>query len=410
MRSLLVTLVLLVVAGAIGLGAAWYVRPEWSLDPAQGPGFDPDAVGTKPRDLAHRTEAEILAAKQAAAAQAKKAVDEAWVARNNAALQALDAGDLPEALVELRACFEHDPDNDTYRRNLVEVLARYARGLWEQGDRDDAILDLEEAIELAAGLPMGEQRGDLKQLLERWNREHSVEADFYQDTSQHFELSYDTRHEDLVTGYQDVLDLLEDSYADLRDVFGADPVFDTGRRYRVVLYRRETFEQVTGLHSWAGGAFDGTIRLPVRNLAVELHGMKPLLKHELVHAFVEAVGGKAVPGWFNEGLAQYLSGEREVGLERAASILSTGFVTLDELGGSFARWTDRTKVAKAYSQSLVLVDGIGGRYGDRILVELCAAAREGGNQGILDHFEQVSAWSLLELQEELAASYVDATD
>jgi len=394
------TAALLFAAAALGLGAAWYGIGDRDGGPVLDTGPGDDGLG----EVRVITRAEAVEAQGGAAAQARFDQAEDWNGRNNEAVAALDAGDIERALALIRGCHEHDPSNVTYRRNHVEILARYARGLWEQQDRDDAIHELARALELAEGLPGDERRDDLVELMERWEREHAVEADFFTDTSLHFELSYDARHDDLRDGYQEVLDLCEAVYADLRDVFLADPVFDKGKRYRVTLYRRATFEEVTGLHAWAGGAFDGTVRLPVGDLWTELRGMDKLLRHELVHAFVEHVGGRDVPGWYNEGLAQHLSGEGALALLRAPKILEPGFLPLDELSGSFASWTDREKVSRAYTQSLVLVDGIAAQYGQRLLVDLCADAREGGQDGIAAGFQLRTGFTLETLLGDLEAA------
>lgn len=400
--SLLVLLALLAAASA----GAWYGL----FDPAGDPVLiEEQAADEALAVLRVGTRAEGLAAQEGAAAQARFDDSEDWTARNNAAHAALLEGDLEAAVVGFRACFEgasEHPEHDTFRANLVEALARHARGLWDQGDRRDAMAELDEALELAEGLAGG--RPDLVELRARWEREFAVEQDFWQDTSEHFELSYDARHDDLRDGYQDVIDLLEAAYADLREVFLADPVFDRGKRYRVTLYRRDRFEEVTGLHAWAGGAFDGTVRLPVTDLQRELHGMDLLLRHELVHAFVEHVGGPGVPGWYNEGLAQHLSGESSLALRRASVLLEPGFFTLDELGGSFAGWSDQDAVRRAYTQSLVLVDGIARRWGERTLVDLCADARDGGHAGIEAGYLARTGFELQLLLDDLEAELAAA--
>lgn len=366
MRALFLIALALGLSAALGIGAAWYLRPV-DEGPVTGPGFDPDFVSPSGTLAPTRVEGG-----SSSAAQAPSAAD-LWNERNNAALDALAKGDLDTALAELRACHQANPDNPTFLRNLVETLARLARGLWTQGDRQEAIWKLEEAIELSLGLPEPDARGDLVKLLERWKREFAVESDFWEDVSQHFELSYDASHQDLLHGYQEVLDRAEAAYSDLRDFLSFDPVFESGRRLRITLYRRERFQEVTGLESWAGGAFDGTIRLPVSDLAQQLHAMDLLLRHELTHAFLDAAPtGGPVPGWFNEGLAQYLSGEGPQVRRNAKETLAAGPLSLDSLTGTFARWTDPEAVARAYTQSLITVEAIAERYGKRLLADLLA--------------------------------------
>lgn len=367
MRALLLIVLGLACSMAMGVGVAWYLRPEPTA--VLGPGYDPDFVappesGEREPVLPQNGQLEL------------EPVTDEWTQRNNRALEILKAGDMALALSEFRACHEAQPDNTIFLRNLVETMARIARGLWSQGDRQEAIWRLEDAIEFANGLPPEDRRDDLVLLLERWQREFAVESEFWQDMSIHFELSYDASHQDLVNGYQDVLDRAEAAYADLRDFFGFDPVFDRGRRIRITLYRRANFTQVTGLASWAGGAFDGTVRLPVNDLATDLHQMSLLLRHELTHAFLDGARTHgAVPGWLNEGLAQYLSGEKTIVLERARKVLDGKLVPLAKLTGAFSSIGDAQAVTRAYTESLIAVDAIATQFGEAMLAELIAELR-----------------------------------
>lgn len=408
MKSILSIIVILALSAAMGLGVAWYIRPI-DEGPVVGPGFDPNFVpAVRPEGTERDAEGKLVAAAHVPTAH------ELLVARNQAALDALDRGDIETAVAELKACVEAEPDNAVFRRNLAETLARLARGLWTQGDRQAAIWKLEEALEVVSVLPPADQRPDLAKLLERWKREFGVEGDFWQDTSQHFELSYDARHDDLLHGYQDVIDRAENAYADLRDFFGFDPVFDSQKRLRITLYRRENFSAVTGLESWAGGAFDGTVRLPVSDLTEELHSLDLLLRHELAHAFVDAKPTRGpVPGWLNEGLAQYLSGEAPLVKRRAKEVLAGGALPLASLTGTFSGLKDTAAVGRAYTQSLIAVDAIAERYGERLLSDLlddlCEEPEPGSapasSEARLEAaFARRTGWTLPELVKEAVAN------
>lgn len=60
---------------------------------------------------------------------------------------------------------------------------------------------------------------------------------------------------------------------------------------------------------WAAALFDGQVRLPM-NLAADPDRRYPILLHELAHAFLLDLSGGRIPLWMNEGLAQWLSGDR----------------------------------------------------------------------------------------------------
>jgi hypothetical protein len=151
----------------------------------------------------------------------------------------------------------------------------------------------------------------------------------------------------------------------------------------VVLYRRDRFDAVTGLGDWAGGAFDGTVRVPVEDLEHEVERLKGVLRHELAHAFVHEAGGTKVPGWLNEGLAQWLEPPfldgRAVVVRRArARLEGTALYPLEQLRGSLASWTEREAIERAYAESLALVAFIEHMYGERVLFEMVSACKAGG--------------------------------
>jgi hypothetical protein len=74
----------------------------------------------------------------------------------------------------------------------------------------------------------------------------------------------------------------------------------------VVVYPAGDFTAQTGAPSWAGGAYDGAVRVPAapRN---ELGVSIATLRHEVLHAQLHAAVG-CVPAWFNEGTAMYFAG------------------------------------------------------------------------------------------------------
>jgi hypothetical protein len=280
----------------------------------------------------------------------------------------------------LRACCLARPDEPVFRRNLGEALVRLARQEHEDA-LAEAVAHLGEALEL---VPEREDAPALRALLERWTRELAVEEGHWTEASDVFVLSYDPGREDLLRHSELVLRTLEGIYEELRAWFGTDPVRgrEPRRPIRVVLLDREGFGRVTGLGDWAGGAFDGDVRVPIEDLAGERDAWERTLRHELVHAFVHAVGGADVPGWLNEGLAQWLGGapdERGQARRRLRAALDAGaeLPALEGLHGSLTGWDDADAIALAYAQSLALVDHIARHYGDAVLLRMVQDARLG---------------------------------
>jgi len=301
-----------------------------------------------------------------------------WVTRNNDSAILLEDGELEKACEGFRRCHEAVPENDIFRRNLAEALARLSRELYKEDRIDEAIAALEEVLELS---PEREDAASMRELLKRWRTQSAVEENHWSEGSDLFTLSFDTDRRDLLRSSQDVLDHLERSYEELRLYFAADPVREMGRRpIRVVLYDSNEFDRVTGLGDWAGGLFDGTVRVSVDDL--RRGNWRPTLKHELVHAFLHELGGRSVPGWLNEGLAQMLEG-RPGDLERARSRLRNAgsLFPLDSLQGSLASWQDTDAIARAYAQSLAFAHYLRRHYGDDALRRMILASGQGAGVG-----------------------------
>lgn len=286
------------------------------------------------------------------------------IAANNRAVAHLEAGDFEAALAELEPAFEMAPSNPIVRTNLVEALARRALHVHDAagGDRERALADLTRACELGPG------REDLARVLERWRTEQEVEADFSQYTSMHFELAFDGERTQLLHGAQDAIDVLEDAYADFRLFLNHDPVRERGSRLRVTLYAPEEFRALTGLGHWAGGAFDGTVRVPVEDFVRDRSRWSRTLRHELLHAFLAEYVPGAMPGWLNEGLAQW-SETNGADLERdvrgaTSRLEGEELIPLSELAGTLSQVGDEARIALAYAQSLAFTDYLIVRFGE----------------------------------------------
>jgi len=346
---------------------------------------------------------EVVAAPSATSLEAVPAelagVEARWVELNNTAILRLGEGALGEALEMLERCHAAVPENEVFRGNLAEAFVRTARADHEARRMAEAIAALERALELDA------TRADvdvLRGLVERWKREVEVEENHWTEDSDLFELSYDTDREDILHRSQDVLDHLERAYDDLYRWFGKDPVRDGARGpIRVVLYRREEFGRLTGLGDWAGGAFDGVVRVSVEDLSAEEARWRRVLTHELVHVFVHALGGNGVPGWLNEGLAQFLeSADSATLVARAERRLGTTWFPLERLQGSLATWQDVDEIGRAYAQSLLLVAGIAREYGDEAVRRMVLGCGRG--EAPATTFEAYTSVPLSFLEELLA--------
>lgn len=174
---------------------------------------------------------------------------------------------------------------------------------------------------------------------------------------------------------RDVLKVLEAGYEQLDDLLGLRP----RRRLQVSVYDPELFDaRYARLAPFRiAGFFGGTIR--VRGDVRVTPALVRTLHHELVHAAFDAVApGLVLPGWLNEGLAEWFSA-RTTGL---VPVGGNDFAALAQLGArgqllpiaalsapSFAR-LDANAVPLAYLQARALVDHLARNRGDRVLRDL----------------------------------------
>jgi len=134
----------------------------------------------------------------------------------------------------------------------------------------------------------------------------------------------------------------------------------------VILYTDKQFRDITGAPEWAGGGFDGQIRLPVRGALQNVQEFDRLLTHELSHAILRAVAARNVPVWLNEGLAMHFAGDDAASVERQLAAARI-YVPLGVLKSSFTR-LNSAQANVAYAESLfatnVLLERVGPGLGD----------------------------------------------
>src|SRR5207245_3055489 len=71
----------------------------------------------------------------------------------------------------------------------------------------------------------------------------------------------------------------------------------------VVLYEHRQFRDVTRIHGWATGLFDGRIRLPLGQTLPPAAQLERLIVHEYAHPAVHHLPRGRAPRWLHDGLA-----------------------------------------------------------------------------------------------------------
>jgi tetratricopeptide (TPR) repeat protein len=311
-------------------------------------------------------------------AQAGSGVPLELARRNSEGIDALELGELARAIALFEGCLAARPDEKIFAENLAEALARKSNLDFDSADdeeRAQALLGMRRALELAPA------RKDIELRLSQMERLAKSEAGFWKDSSEHFELSYDGERSDLLGGAFQITPQLERAYQQYGELFDTSPVEKGRPKIRVVLYRREGFHEATGIGHWAGGLFDGTVRVPVEDMQKEKLDLERVLRHEIAHAFVSSAGGAKVPGWLNEGLAQYLEYEnlsaRATRVQNARSRLrGKPLLPLAELQKSLADLADDEKIQLAYSEGLALVEAIERNYGERVPYQMVSGCKQ----------------------------------
>jgi len=178
-------------------------------------------------------------------------------------------------------------------------------------------------------------------------------SDFTSRESQHFTVSFDRgSHDD---ARHIVLSTLESAYREIGKETGVYPE----RSIPVILYTQKIFFDVTRAPGWAGGLYDGKIRLPVAGLT-DNDELTRVLSHEFTHALVSQLTHRC-PVWLNEGLAEYFSREEVPDIGQV--------IPLNQLEHSFPVAPVRA-VAAAYAESHAAVDYLIGRYSLNDVIDL----------------------------------------
>lgn len=276
--------------------------------------------------------------------------------RAGAGVAAFMLGDTKAAQQWLEGALKLRPDYTD--ASLVLGLAYY-----RAGDLQQAIDTYEQALRHAPG------HKELTSQLERWTSEAALQNRFYQAQGAHFTVLFEGPADDALA--RAVVEMLEQAYFRLGSTFQtypSDPI-------TVVLYTKEQFRDVTRSPAWAGGAYDGRIKVPVLNAAGRMEELRRVVEHEYVHALVWNVGGASVPTWLNEGLATALE---PGGQDWAAETLARSRRRLPaaQLADGFGRLgSDDARLA--YAQSAAAVKHLMDLRGSYAVVTLLQALRRG---------------------------------
>jgi tetratricopeptide (TPR) repeat protein len=248
-----------------------------------------------------------------------------------------------DARDEFERAIALDPKLDQARLLLGQIQRR-------MGDAPLAIRTYETLIDLSP------DNREARATLDRWRREAELHDRMQQTIGSRFTVSFEGPAETALAS--EALDILDRAYWRIGQLLGTypnDPI-------PVVLYTTEQFRDITRSPSWAAGAYDGTIRVPMRGALERSAELDRILSHEYTHAVVRLLAPRGVPAWLNEGLATALE-TGDLGWTDSLMQRAAGTVSLRALSSAFGRLTDE-QAQIAYAASAVaarrLLDDAGG--------------------------------------------------
>ncbi len=179
------------------------------------------------------------------------------------------------------------------------------------------------------------------------------------------------------------LDLADGVLSEAARLLGVSP----REELSIVVYEsRSELRAVTCIPGWAGGVYDGSLRLSGPTVHDPTERTR-VVRHEGLHAALSDAVGPA-PYWFNEGLAQRFAHEHSRAHEASwARMRASGLVIpFPSLDGSFLDIDDSDDAQLAYHQSLAMVDLLAARRGERVFADAVGYLKEGGDRAELFSF------------------------
>jgi len=303
--------------------------------------------------------------------------------------EALNAGRLQDAAAAFTASLEHGPAPhallgaalvahlqtryEQARQHLVAALnldpsltpATVLLGevLYRLGDLDSAILTYEQALTRDPDQPQ------LLKKLGTWRKELMLHSRFGQRFSDHFTVLFEGPAEAALA--ERAAGILEAAYWRVGTALQCYP----DDVVTVVLYTREQFRDITQSPEWAGGAFDGRIRVPVQGALQNVAEFERVLIHEFTHALVHSLAPRGVPAWLNEGLAVLFEGA-DLTRQREQVRSAPAVPALDRLERSFEK-LGPGQARVAYALSAVAAAALMEQAGAAAVVNLLTAIGHG---------------------------------
>jgi tetratricopeptide (TPR) repeat protein len=192
---------------------------------------------------------------------------------------------------------------ERYFERVLQVEPRFKDASLILGELQYRTGRIKEAVATyEAALRYAPNDATLTGMIARWSAEARSESRFSETRGVHFRVLFEGPVDQAVA--RRAVELLETAYLRVGDELQSYP----GAPVEVVLYTEQQFRDVTRAPAWAGGQYDGRIRVPVKGALDRADLLERVLTHEYVHALIASLAGlEGVPAWMDEGLAEALS-------------------------------------------------------------------------------------------------------
>lgn len=283
--------------------------------------------------------------------------------------ECIESGEWICAERNVRLLLQENPDDKNLQLHLAGILFEQER--------------YEDCVNYIAGL--GYSNKDFDYLTEKSRLLLHEMATLELERSAHFRLEFDGRpaRNDVL----EALSVLEVAYDSLCRLFEFYPE----NKMSLVLHEAADYQGVGPRPEWVGAVFDGKLRVPV-NMMQYPEVYRPMLFHELTHAFVRAMTRSKIPLWINEGIAQVVDGSR-AGKDRPEG----GAPSLNALTEPFVNEKSTDNAVRLYWYSDRMVRGLLNRNNDFVhFRKFVQSIRNLGAEQALKEFYSVTAEQLLD--------------
>ncbi len=186
----------------------------------------------------------------------------------------------------LKNAVSHDADN-------AQIYLLHGQIAYAKDEYTDAQHYWRKALSLKPDLTVAAQH--LKQLDKDWQ----VEQKLNKAESGGFSVKFEgSKKQSVADKAVSILEKAHSAVGATLDMYPSEKII-------VIIYPRSDLQGMNYVPDWAAGIYDGKIRFAEDLFEGDYY--TAILYHEYTHAVVHALGGRWVPLWLQEGLAEYMS-------------------------------------------------------------------------------------------------------